>query len=279
MAHHTHLVALIKVSKYLTFKDLHFSSGLTKTPMSMEVEIIQVYKGKETRKSVVVWGDIGNLCRPYLSQFKEEQYYVMALNQGTPGWGHTDEKETDYSIINCGEYWLTVDFSKSTASGDIDSKNRASRTTSLAELSSMLVKSQPVYVLSLKDQEYFSEKNTFSFKKPTTLVQEVSFNVPGALDEEYWITLTLKIVDTGKAKQFRVVNLRDTSVIKCEFNWQSPWHWEKRETTISGSIMIISWTRTFIEAGLDIEVFDYNFKRSYIYTKKRIFSKAKSNPE
>ena len=42
--------------------------------MSMEVEIIEIYKGEETRKSVIVWGDIGNLCRPYLSAFKEGQY-------------------------------------------------------------------------------------------------------------------------------------------------------------------------------------------------------------
>ena len=277
MAHHTPLVALIKVSKYLSFKELQFSNGPAKSPMSMEIEIIEIYIGKETRKSVVVWGDPGNLCRAYLSQFKEEHYYVMALNTGTPGFSHKDEKKSDYSITNCGEYWLTVDFHKSTASGDIDSKNASSRTTSLAELSSMLAKSQPVNVLSLKDQEHFSEMNTFSSGKHITLTQEVNFNIPRALDEEYWITLNLTIFDTAKAKQLQWFYLRDTSAIKSVFGWRSAWLWQDRETSISGRVRIISWTKDSIEVEFDIEVFEYNFRRSYIYDKKRTFLKAKKS--
>lgn len=94
MSQHTPLVALIKVSKYLSFKDIYDS----KTPMSMEVKIIEIYKGKESRHAVTVWGDNGILCRPYLSEFKEGQYYVIAFDKGGSRRGHTDEKETDYSI-------------------------------------------------------------------------------------------------------------------------------------------------------------------------------------
>ena len=39
--------------------------------MSMEVEIMDIFKGKEIRKKITVWGDIGNLYRPYLEIFKE----------------------------------------------------------------------------------------------------------------------------------------------------------------------------------------------------------------
>ena len=46
MAPNTKLVALIKVTKYLSFKDIYDS----KTPMSMEVEIIDTYRGTENRK-------------------------------------------------------------------------------------------------------------------------------------------------------------------------------------------------------------------------------------
>ena len=142
MSQYTPLVALVKVSKYLSFKEIYSS----KTPMSMEVEIIEIYKGKESRKTVTVWGDNGILCRPYLSEFKEQQYYVIAFGKGGSGRGHTDEKETDYSISICGAFWLTADFGKSTVTGDIDSKNGTSRTIKLAELSSMLEKSQNAFI-------------------------------------------------------------------------------------------------------------------------------------
>jgi len=108
MAQRTQLVAFVKVTKFLTFKDIYGD----KTPMSMEVEIIEIYKGVETRKTITVWGDPGHLCRPYLSTFKEGQHYVIAFYPGTPNNGHANEKITDYSISICGSYWLTVDFQK-----------------------------------------------------------------------------------------------------------------------------------------------------------------------
>src|SRR6187455_1998006 len=87
----TSFIALIKVSKYLTFKDIYGE----KTPMSMEVELIETYKGKEERKTFKVWGDPGNLCRPYLNKFKEGQYYVIAFSPAS-------EDKNDYSISICG---------------------------------------------------------------------------------------------------------------------------------------------------------------------------------
>ena len=100
----TPFVALVKVSKYLTFKDIHG----TPTPMSMEIEIIDIYKGKESRKKVIVWGDDGAMCRPYLSRFEMGKYYVIAFEGSQVG---------DYSISICGEYWLTVSENMLFASG------------------------------------------------------------------------------------------------------------------------------------------------------------------
>ena len=108
VAEKTQFVALVKVTKYLTFKDIYKE----KMPMSMEVEIIEIYKGKETRKKVTVWGDNGILCRPYLSKFELGKYYVIAFFRGTEdsrGLGNENEKITDYSISVCGEFWLNAD--------------------------------------------------------------------------------------------------------------------------------------------------------------------------
>jgi hypothetical protein len=136
MSKRTPLVALIKVTKYLTYKDIYNE----KTPMSMEVEIIDIYKGQEVRKTVTVWGDIGNLCRPYLSTFKEGQYYVIAFDNGNYSGGHPNEKDSDYSIFNCGCYWLTVDMETRKATGDINSDDRKITSIDLVSLKSELKK-------------------------------------------------------------------------------------------------------------------------------------------
>jgi hypothetical protein len=115
------LVALVKVKKYLTFREIYDA----KTPMSMEVEIIEVYKGTETRKTITVWGDNGILCRPYLSQFVAGKYYVIAFykgSDGSKGHVHKDEKTTDYVISICGDYWLQADIKTQIATGAVAEK-------------------------------------------------------------------------------------------------------------------------------------------------------------
>lgn len=106
------LVALVKVNRYLTFKNIYDKP----TPMSMEVEIVKVYLGQETRKTVTVWGDNGNQCRPYLSIFKTDNYYVIAFDQDSK------ENPLDYAISNCGDYWLTADNEKKIATGAVSEK-------------------------------------------------------------------------------------------------------------------------------------------------------------
>ena len=130
----TKLVALIKVNRYLTFKDIYNKP----TPMSMEVEIIEIYKGKEARKTITVWGDNGALCRPYLSRFDIGKYYVIAFDEGsdlTEINANKTEKKTDYSISVCGDYWLNVDFKKKIATGSVTDKQTQIK---LADLKSKL---------------------------------------------------------------------------------------------------------------------------------------------
>lgn len=114
----TKLVAIVRVKKHLTFNDIYNE----KTPMSMEIEIIEVLWGKETRKTVTVWGDDGVLCRPYLTRFKEGTIWVLALYAGNEGWGHKNETANDYSVSICGEYWLRV--KNNNVYGVIEGKNK-----------------------------------------------------------------------------------------------------------------------------------------------------------
>lgn len=109
------LVALVKVKKFLSYAEIYAKQE----PMSMEVEIVEVFKGNETRKKITVWGDNGMLCRPYLSRFNKGEYYVIAFNEGEEGYGHSQEKRSDYSISSCGTYWLSANKKKQQANGNI----------------------------------------------------------------------------------------------------------------------------------------------------------------
>lgn len=103
------LVALVKVRAYSTFENINETS----TPTSMKVEIVEIFYGEETRKTITVWGDNGHLCRPYLNIFNTDNYYVIAFEQ--------DSKENpgDYAISNCGDYWLSFDYEKKVATGQV----------------------------------------------------------------------------------------------------------------------------------------------------------------
>lgn len=111
VAPETNLVVLVKIDKFLDHKEIYEK----KIPMSMEVEVIEILKGQVSKKKIKIWGDNGVLCRPYLSNFKEGEFYFMALDLGSEQYGHKDEKKSDYSISICGEFWMKADIKKQVA--------------------------------------------------------------------------------------------------------------------------------------------------------------------
>lgn len=116
------LTALVKVNQFLVYKDIYGSS----VPMSMEVEIIEIFKGEESRKKIVVWGDNGFRCRPYLGVFNTDSYYIISFFQAgdTSSSDRFDygERPTDYTISSCGEFWLNFDYKKQRVNGRITQK-------------------------------------------------------------------------------------------------------------------------------------------------------------
>ena len=71
----TPLVALVKVTKHLVFRETYNSS----VPIAMAVEIVDIYKGTENRKKVLVWGNGGHQCKEGVSSFDLGQYYVIGF--------------------------------------------------------------------------------------------------------------------------------------------------------------------------------------------------------
>jgi hypothetical protein len=125
------LVALVKIKEHF----LYTNENNRPVPMSMEVEIIDVYRGKEDRDHIVVWGNAGNMCRPDVSIFHKERYYVMAF-EATGGNPLYDEPNNDYAISICGDFWLAVeDFDAQMATGQVTDEHN---TVALGTLKSLL---------------------------------------------------------------------------------------------------------------------------------------------
>lgn len=118
VASRSDLVTLVRITKYLSFKQI---DGVD-IPMSMEVEILKIFKGHKVRKKITVWGDNGFLCRPYLSDFVLGDYYVIAFYKSSDNltdYKQVGENKTDYFISICGDYWLKADIKRGYAFGSV----------------------------------------------------------------------------------------------------------------------------------------------------------------
>ena len=98
------IVAVVKVKRHLNLKGRYDR----KTPMSMEVEVVEVLRGTERRRTIEIWGDNGMMCRSYISEFPEGTTWILALRHGSETWGHRGETKSNYAISGCGEYSLEL---------------------------------------------------------------------------------------------------------------------------------------------------------------------------
>ena len=82
---------------------------------SFYLEVQRVFRGNIKKNKIRVWGDIGNLCRPYVTEFKLNNAYV--LNIYTPTSKFDKAGRHKYAISICGVNWLHRD--NSTVTGMI----------------------------------------------------------------------------------------------------------------------------------------------------------------
>lgn len=93
----TKVIAKVKIRRYLTYFDHpHGNTYVT----SMEVEIEELYQGKEERKKITIWGTEGSNCLEYLSEFEINKSFVVAI---------FERGNSEYNLSNCGQYWLAVE--------------------------------------------------------------------------------------------------------------------------------------------------------------------------
>ncbi len=141
IAKNADLVALVKViahKDYTMFPEY----DSTKRPMSVLVEIVKKYSGKEERQEVKLFGDNGYLCRASTHSLREGEYYVVAVHKSqnkTWEYGVT-ETDNDYYISACGEYLLSYNLANQTVKGGIKGMSRKERVMPIEKFEGILEK-------------------------------------------------------------------------------------------------------------------------------------------
>jgi len=111
-AENSEFVALVKIISFDEYLDREITDYDGKMPYSMTAEIIKKYKGKESRKRITIFGDNGMLCRPYLSDFEINGYYLVTPNP------LDNSENTEYDFFSCRTEYLKVDIESNKAYGN-----------------------------------------------------------------------------------------------------------------------------------------------------------------
>ncbi|MFI5133423.1 MAG: hypothetical protein ACHQEB_03755 [Chitinophagales bacterium] len=135
---------------------------------------------------------------------------------------------------------------------------------------------QPIDVLQLKKQKYYTEESVFYKDSAFTVKEKVLYDEPLTADEEHYYVLILDFKDILKARRKKSIDLiKDSSFIQSDYGFFSPWdHWGE-QASISGHVKIIAWSATQIRLSLDIVVTDNRRNKTLIYKGTRVFLKTK----
>lgn len=102
------LVKILSYDKYLENEIMGFDGSM---PYSMTAEIIKKFRGKESRKTITILGDNGILCRPYLSDFEINGYYLVSPIP------MDNSANTEYFFSSCRTDYLKVNIQTNKAHG------------------------------------------------------------------------------------------------------------------------------------------------------------------
>ena len=94
----TDIVVYGKVIEY----DSIGTHGLRDNPHSMKFLVLEKLRGIETKDTIIVWGDNGYECRPYIEHFEPNTEWILALDK----YNHSDSNHYEISI--CGEFYVPV---------------------------------------------------------------------------------------------------------------------------------------------------------------------------
>jgi hypothetical protein len=129
-------------------------------------------------------------------------------------------------------------------------------------------------LLTYKHKKYYSENSIITSDSVFKLYQNVCYNRPGVIDEEFCHELTLTFLDTTAAKIKKILNLAtDTLIVKSHYGIFSVWNWDDENNKVSGQIEIINWSNDGITLSENIITNDQRRKEIKKYKGTRTFNK------
>jgi hypothetical protein len=129
LAQRSELVIRGKVLEYRWDRN---DKAKTRPPLMMTVEVKEIYRGGTKSNKIIVQGDNGMICRPYINQFPIGTEWVLALSKDS--W----TKKGELAVSGCGEYWLKVNGSNAIGKITDGSLKAKAQTMNLPSLRKLL---------------------------------------------------------------------------------------------------------------------------------------------
>lgn len=129
-------------------------------------------------------------------------------------------------------------------------------------------------VLTYKNRQHFKENSIITSDTIFKLYQNVCYNKPRVIDEEYCYYLKLTFLDTTAAKTNKTLDLQtDTNIVKAEYGIFSVWNWNNENNKVSGRIEITLWDKDKVTLKENIVATDYRRKESKKFKGIRTFTR------
>jgi hypothetical protein len=129
-------------------------------------------------------------------------------------------------------------------------------------------------LLSYKHKKYFKENSIITSDPTFKLYQNICYDRPGIIDEEFCYSLTLRFIDTTAARTKRILDLQtDTLIVKAGYEIFSIWNWSEENNNISGQIEILKWDKNEVLLKENIKAVDFRRKETRKFAGTRTFKR------
>jgi hypothetical protein len=133
-------------------------------------------------------------------------------------------------------------------------------------------------LLTYKHKKNYKEKSIITSDPNFKLDQNVCYNRPAVIDEEFCYHLTLKFIDAAAAITKRILDLQaDTLMVKAGYGTVSVWNWSDENSKVTGQIEILKWDKDEIILKENIRVIDLRRKETKRFMGTRSFKREGSN--
>ncbi|AUC79953.1 hypothetical protein CW736_11525 [Nonlabens sp. MB-3u-79] len=100
------------------------------TGESIKIEVLELIRGTETRKTIEIFNTDGADCRAEISGFEKDKIYIISIYQPKRKYSKLpNETDSDYAIGACSENWLEYLIDKNEVRGYITGKKRRIKKT------------------------------------------------------------------------------------------------------------------------------------------------------